>query len=238
MEFGDDLDITYVMGGLAREFGDPAALAMSWLDDAGSSGMPVDPRIWDGDAPRSSYPACMAYRAAAEQGTDAAERCLRALREAFMCHRRKLDGPEALVEEARRAGLDTARFRIDLESNAIVESFGADLEETRARGEVELPVLCFRAGEGDAEQCVTGADPYEDWRAAALAAGAEPSSGPLPDVAGALRRFGRMATAELEAVCDLPGPRAGAEVWRLASEWRVTRVPVLFGELWDPGPHR
>jgi hypothetical protein len=53
-------------------------------------------------------------------------------------------------------------------------------------------------------------------------------------VPGALRRFGRMATAELEAVCDLPGPRAGAEAWRLAGEWRVRRVPVLFGELWEP----
>jgi hypothetical protein len=52
-------------------------------------------------------------------------------------------------------------------------------------------------------------------------------------VAAALRRFGRMATAELEAVCDLPGPRAGAEVWRLASEWRVRRLPVLNSELWE-----
>jgi hypothetical protein len=42
-----------------------------------------------------------------------------------------------------------------------------------------------------------------------------------------------MATVELESVCDLPGPRAGAEAWRLASEWRLRRVPVLSGELWE-----
>jgi putative protein-disulfide isomerase len=232
VEFGDDLEITYVMGGLAREFGDPARLVLSWLEDAGTSGMPVDPRIWDGDAPRSSYPACIAVTAAAEQGRATAERYLRALREGFMCHRRKLDGPEALVEEARRAGLDIGRFRIDLESNAILERFGADLEETRALGEPGLPVLRFLPEDGD-EVRVRGADGYEDWRAAALVAGAAPSPEPGPDVAGALRRFGRMATAELAAVCDLPGPRAGAEVWRLASEWRAARVPVLFGELWE-----
>jgi hypothetical protein len=52
-------------------------------------------------------------------------------------------------------------------------------------------------------------------------------------VATALRRFVSMATAELEAVCDLPGPRAGAEAWRLASEWRLRRVPVLNSELWE-----
>ena len=63
VEFGDDLEITYVMGGLARSFGDTAALTMRWLEDAAGSGMPVDPRIWDADAPRSSYPACIAYTA-------------------------------------------------------------------------------------------------------------------------------------------------------------------------------
>ena len=125
VEFAGDLDITYVMGGLAREFGDHAELVMSWLEHSAESGMPVDPRIWaDGGAPRSSYPACIAVKAAAEQGAEAEERYLRALREGFMCGRRKLDGPEALVDEARRAGLDGERFRIDLESNATLEAFG------------------------------------------------------------------------------------------------------------------
>jgi hypothetical protein len=92
-------------------------------------------------------------------------------------------------------------------------------------------VLRFVSGDGEGR--VGGDDPYEAWREAALAAGAQPSSDTPLDVAAALGRFGRMATAELEAVCDLPGPRAAAEAWRLASEWRVTRVPVLFGELWE-----
>ena len=52
----------------------------------------------------------------------------------------------------------------------------------------------------------------------------------------ALRRhsavFGSMATAEVAAVCDLPGPRAPAELWRLATEWRVAARPVGSGELW------
>jgi putative protein-disulfide isomerase len=234
VEFGDDLEITYVMGGLAREFADPAALVAAWLDHAADSGMPVDPRIWSGDPPRSSYPACIAFRAATEQGPAVAERYLRGLREGFMCHRRKLDGSEALVDEARRAGLDPQRFRIDLESNATLEAFASDLEETRARphpDRLPLPAARFM---GDGERWVGGQQPYEVWRAAAGEAGASPGTDAPPDVMAALHRFGRMARTELEAVCDLPGPRAGAEVWRLASEWRTKRVPVLFGELWEP----
>jgi hypothetical protein len=71
-------------------------------------------------------------------------------------------------------------------------------------------------------------------REAVIGAGARPSGEPAPDVLAALRRFGRMAGAEVEAVCDLPGPRANAELWRLAAEWRVKPVRVLTGMLWEP----
>jgi hypothetical protein len=255
VEFGDGLEITYVMGGLAREFEeDLAALVIQWLDDAAESGMPCDPRVWHGDGVRSTYPACIALRAAAEQGADLAARYLRVLREGFVCHGRKLDGPEALVAEARRAGLDSQRFRIDLESNATLEAFGGDLEETRTIPEaareaglategshgskverLAFPALHFLPEDGAGEERWVGGDnSYEDWREAAIAAGANPSAEPHPDVAAALRRFQSMATVELEAVCDLPGPRAHAELWRLAAEWRVKPVRVLTGYLWEP----
>lgn len=253
VEFGDQLEISYVMGGLAREFEpDLSQLVIQWLDHSAGSGMPLDPRIWHSDGVRSTYPACIAFRAAGEQGPAVAERYLRVLREGFMCHGRKLDGPEALVAEARRAGLDAQRFRIDLESNAILEAFAGDLEESRtitdAAREAGLategshgskverlafPALRFIPEDDGEERWVGGHNSYEEWRETATAAGATPSAEPHPDVPGALRRFHSMATVELEAVCDLPGPRAGAEAWRLASEWRLRRVPVLSGELWE-----
>jgi len=251
VEFGGEVEITYVMGGLAREFEDLPQLVMNWLEHSAESGMPVDPRIWGDGAPRSSYPACIAVKAAAEQGSDAEERYLRALREGFMCGRRRLDSPQTLVDEARRAGLDGERFRIDLESNATLETFGRDLEDSRTIPEaareaglatdgshgssverLQFPALHFVGGDGG-ERWVGGDHSYEDWRDAAVELGGTRSEEPRPDVAAALRRFGRMATAELEAVCDLPGPRAGAEAWRLASDWRVRRVPVVASELWE-----
>ncbi len=144
-----------------------------------------------------------------------------------MCFRRKLDAPEALIEEARGAGLDAARFRVDIGSNAIVEAFGEDLERTRALGPVELPA--FEVG----ERLLSGPRAHEELRAAVLAAGGQPSGEVAPDVIAALERFGRMAGVEVEAVCGLPGPRAQAELWRLAAEWRVRPVRVLTGTLWE-----
>src|ERR671922_189933 len=240
-----------VMGGLAREYsGDLSSLVIEWLDAADQSGMPLDPRVWQEAPLRSTYPACMAVKAAAEQGTDAAGRYLRSLREGIMCRRRRLDSAEALVEEARGAGLDPQRFRIDLESHAIVEAFGADLEEARSvpdaarerglareRGQgsdgerLALPSLRFVGEAGD--EWRGGDHPYDEWRAAAIAAGARPSGEPRPHVLAALKRFGRMAVPEVEAVGDLAGPRASAELWRLAAEWRVRPHRFLTGELWE-----
>jgi hypothetical protein len=170
----------------------------------------------------------MAVKAAADQAPDAGHRYLRGLREGLMCFRRKLDTTEALVEEARRARLDVGRFRADLGSSATVEAFGRDLEETRAAG-IALPAIALGT-----EAAVSGPVPYEELRAAAVAAGAQPSGEPAPSVEEALRRFGTMATAEVAEVCGLPGPRAPAELWRLATEWRVRPVRVLTGELWEP----
>lgn len=226
VEFGADLAITYVMGGLAREFGDPRGMIVPWLDVSERSGMPVDPRLWDEAPLTSSYPACMAVKAAAEQGPEATDRYLRALREGLMCFRRKLDNADALIAAAREAGLDASRFRSSLESHAIVEAFGADLEETR-RHDLPLPFLRF-----DSVTVVASA-PYEELRAAAVAAGLEPSGGPLPDPLAAVARFGRLATVEIATLCDLPLTRAAADLWALAAELRLRPVRVLTGTLWE-----
>jgi predicted DsbA family dithiol-disulfide isomerase len=249
VEFGSDLSFRPVMGGLARDYEhghemDYGALLLHWLDRAAESGMPIDARLWPESPIRTTYPACMAVKAAAEQGREAELRYLRALREGLLCFRRKLDTTEALVEEARRAGLDVTRFRIDLGSHAIVEAFGADLDltrdvpsEARARDGAKDGQggerLVFPSGRFGDDTWVFGLQPYEAWRDAALAAGAQPAGEPAPDVLSALRRFGRMAALEVSAVCDLPGPRAEAELWRLAADWKVKATPVLTGFLFE-----
>jgi putative protein-disulfide isomerase len=256
VEFGDSLAWTYVMGGLSRDFtstpdgGDKAYrwLVTHWLDVAEEGGMPIDPRLWSEGPITSSYPACMAVKAAAEQSNDGGYAYLRALREGLLCFRRKLDNTEALVEEARTAGLDVKRFRVDLASHATVEAFGADLEAARAIPEdarerhgtartggperVTFPTMAFHSDDGAVHR-VYGIRPYEEYRAAARAAGAESLGADAPTIIEAINRFGRMATKEVETVCHLPGPRAHAELWLLATEWKVKPVKVLTGHLWE-----
>jgi hypothetical protein len=238
------------MGGLAREISavDHPGIVLDWLEAAEASRMPFDPLIWRTAALRSSYPASMAMKAATDQASDGGMAYLRALREGIMCFRRKLDTADALEGEARRMGLDGDRFKIDLASNAVVEAFGNDLEivrdvpeEARTAGEVvtaggrervPLPTIVF-TGEDGARHAVYGAGEYGDYKRAAEAAGAAPSGESPPVVTGALRRFGRMATREVEEVCGLRGPRAEAELWRLALEFEVKPTRAGTGWLWE-----
>ena len=58
VEFGEDLRITYVMGGLAREYsGDLGWLVEEWLEQSDRFGIPVDPRLWHEGPIASTYPA-------------------------------------------------------------------------------------------------------------------------------------------------------------------------------------
>jgi len=227
VEFDGTVEITYVMTGI-REISSGPAQAREWLEASAASGMPVDPRLWLEGGPSTSFPACMAVKAAAEQGDPAP--FLRGVREGFAFRRRRLDHAEAFESVARELGaLDLERFRIDMGSHAIMEAFGEDLERGR---EVELPTIEFRGADGSVH-AVVGPQPWEAYRDAALAAGAASAETPRPSVEEALRRFGTMAVVEVAAVCDLAGPAAPSELWRLAGEWKARPERTLAGEMWS-----
>jgi predicted DsbA family dithiol-disulfide isomerase len=264
-EFGDRLRFRWVMGGLAREYGDAYrdeesgitgkgscfdGMMALWLDVAAESGMPLDPRPWRHAPITSTYPACLAVKAAGEQGPELEYSYLRRLREGLMCEGRKLDHAEALVGESGPAGLDVERFRIDIVSNAITEAFAADLDEVRSPPDaardagkvkategghkrVSFPSLAF-AGKDGVRHGVWGWSPYEQYREAAAAAGAEVVQERPPEVVEAIERFGRVTTKEVEVLTGKPAPVARAELWDAARDWRLRPSPVLGGELWEP----
>jgi predicted DsbA family dithiol-disulfide isomerase len=211
-EFGDALAWEIVMAPA------PAPDPREWLDASDASGMPVDPRRLLEDPPASTNPAALAVVGVLALGD--ARPYLRRLQEAIFLGRARPDRADALMDVAREAGgyaLD--RLHVEFGSNATVEGLGAHFDRA---GERRTPTFVI----GEAE--LGGDTAYEQLRAAVALPPAQ-----SPSIEDALRRFGRMATAEVAAVCDLPGPRAAAELWRLALEWRVRPQRVLGGELWS-----
>ena len=209
-----------------------ADLMAHWLDVEAETGMPIDARLWTQNPISSTYPACQAVKAAAEQGPEAAYSYLRRLREGLMIERKKLDHAEALVGEAGAAGLDVERFRIDLASNAITEAFAADLDEVRdppaeARdaGEVRRTERHERLSFPSAVFAGDGA--LRPRRLGLAAIRGLPRGGP-----GRRRRGGRESPARAargaRALRPLRDPRARGAHRQAA--------PVLEAELWAPGP--
>jgi predicted DsbA family dithiol-disulfide isomerase len=224
VEFCDQVAITYVMAGMAKDIDAGPKLA-STLDVVAETAMPADPRVWLEHPPRSSYPSCLAVKAAAEQDLDGPY--LRRLREGTFLRRERLDNAEAFLAAARDVpALDLPRFEIDLRSNAIVELFGADRERAQAACDDGRPALPAFSVDGGP---TIGVD---ELRTAVLDRGAVP--GPLPSPEAALKQFGAMAAAEVAAVCDLPAIRARIELWRLAAEFRARPHESAFGERWEP----
>src|SRR4051812_40060153 len=199
VEFGDELDWKLVMGGLGRDYkGHERGALLAWVDDAAAIDMPMDPLLWKESPISSTYPACIAVKAAGEQGLDAQVRFLRVLREGLLCFRRKLDALEAFVEEARRAGLDVERFRVDAGSHASVEAFGNDLDLVRdvpegSPREDRVPFPTLRVGDA----WFFGRAPYPDLRAAAVDAGAAVVQPDPLSVDAAFARFERLAAEEV-----------------------------------------
>jgi predicted DsbA family dithiol-disulfide isomerase len=252
-EFGGELEFVWVMGGLTRSYERANLLDVvsRWLVDAAEGGMPCDPRIWTENPLSSTYPACQAAKAAAEQGPDASYRYLRTLREGIMFERRKLDHADALIDAAGRSGIDRGRFEVDLRSHAITEAFGTDLDEVRTppeeareagaihrsskgRERISFPSAVF-IGEDGGRHGAWGSDSVdgEKMREAASAAGAQAVNQGDLEPLDAIKRFGRCATKELEVLSGRPRPVVEAELWALARDWKLKPVPALTGTIWE-----
>jgi predicted DsbA family dithiol-disulfide isomerase len=170
------------MGGLLRDWQSyqdplnavhrPAQMAPQWFHVGKLSGVPVDERIWHEDPPGSSYPACIAVKAAGLQGRTSGERYLGRLRRAVMCERRNIARREVLLEVAEElaaepgeAPLDRERFEEDLGSEEALAAFRRDLMEARYRGIGRFPTLTFHRLSGPGI-IIVGYRPYDVLRAA------------------------------------------------------------------------
>ena len=263
-EFDGELEFVWVMGGLARQYGREytdeeggigkgpdcfADLISHWLEVAAESLMPTDPRIWTESPLTSTYPACQAVKAAEEQGWEAGYRYMRRVREGIMFERRKLDHMDSLVAAAGPAHIDRERFELDLQSNAITEAFGEDLdevrdppEEARAAGAVgrtegkeriSFPSAVFVGEDGSRHGVWKFARSPTALRDAALAAGARQVNEGSLEPMDAIQRFGRCATRELEALAERPAPVVEAELWAQARDWKLKPVSALTGTIWE-----
>ena len=149
----------------------PVQMGPIWRQAQHLSGVPVDDRIWVLDPPASSYPACLAVKAAELQSAAAADVYLGRLRQAVMTERRNIARRAVLLEVADEVAaaapdrLDAERLRHDLDAAPARDALREDLKEARYRGIGRFPTLTFSPARGTGVMIV-GYRPYETLRAA------------------------------------------------------------------------
>ncbi|MFN3928755.1 MAG: DsbA family protein [Thermoflexus sp.] len=249
--FRDQVRIRYVMGGLVRDMAEfydalnnirtPAQVAPHWRMVSERSGQPIDERLWlELDDPHfSTWPACIAIRAAFLQGEAVGERLLRRFRRAALTERRNIsrrDVQEALAREVE--GLDVERWRMDLENGRAERAFHEDLEECQRYGATGFPTLLFRyvgrvATPGAQRPVlVIGHRSYATYREI-LRRLAPTLQEHLPrDPLTLLAVYGPLTTRELAEIYGQDQETARAEMERLEREGSVRRIPVPRGEFW------
>ncbi|MBD0285807.1 MAG: DsbA family protein [Flavisolibacter sp.] len=173
--FGEKITWRYCMGGLLpdwKAFHDPlnavsrpAQMGPVWMEAAHITGMPINSTLWIHDPPQSSYPACMAVKAARLQSAMAEEVYLRRLRETVMIENKNIAQLPVLYRIAEQIAsiipeyFNAAVFREDMKNDRALEAFRADLQEVQLRQINRFPALIFRKG-GEAPLLLTGYRPY------------------------------------------------------------------------------
>ncbi|USD42734.1 DsbA family protein [Vibrio sp. SCSIO 43135] len=141
-----DLDVVYVVGGLAPDSDVPMPLEMQtqiasyWKRIEDYLGTQFNYDFWEKNTPRrSTYPSCRATLAARKQGKE--QTMLTAIQHAYYLQARNPSDNSVLIEVAKEAGLDQAQFKADLESSEIETELQNELALARSIGGNSFPSL-------------------------------------------------------------------------------------------------
>lgn len=251
--FGEQVAIRFVMGGLVedmRSFHDPLnaiggprwheQVASHWLDASHRHGMPVDTGIFQDtkDEFRSTYPACIAYKAAELQNEALAQKYLRRLREAAAAERRPIHREDVQGQLAAEVGLDVPQLLADLRSGRAKQAFAADLRECLSRGVTGFPTFLLRNQE-EQEVLLRGYQRFEAFESAfrQLAGDALAPRPVLADDASILafvRGYAKVAPREVSEAFGLTTEAAQERLRLLESEGLVRQQKAGNGSFYTP----
>jgi SAM-dependent methyltransferase/protein-disulfide isomerase-like protein with CxxC motif len=221
--YGDQIEIRTRMGGVFDDrshwlvkYGHDDASLPSWVADCMTvTGMPMLSDYMGRAGVLSTYPACLAFKAAERQSHAKADLLLRLLLEASCLNGFNVSKDPIIAAAGEKAGLDTARLLKDMRSSEVQQAFSVDRSAMEAN---EASFLWSRitgpSGDSVVIEEVFAAGPYEE--------AVDRVS------AGALRK--RTPTDILEYASRHPGnlcAREVAEVFRTTSEDAERRLAQL-----------
>lgn len=240
--YGDQLEFEFVVGGLVRDFDEfhdganeieePADVAPHWEEASGKHGMPVDVAVWEEAPPRSTYPACMATKAAELQDPRLGLRYLRRLREVTATEVRNIAKRSTLVEVGESVGVDTDRLVEALDDGRAERAFREDLGRMRQRGVRGFPTFELTVG---GEPTILGTyQPFENIERTLLRRVPTLEPRKRPPLRAFIDAYGYVATREVAEVYGRDRRRAEEALEELADAGEIESVRRGNGRFWLP----
>ncbi|WP_300175758.1 DsbA family protein [uncultured Aliivibrio sp.] len=145
----NDIEIVYVLGGLAPDSSEPMPqemqiqIASYWQKIENYLGTSFNHDFWEKNTPRrSTYPSCRAILAARSQGAELA--MLEAIQKAYYLEAKNPSDNEVLLYCARSIDLDMTKFELDLLSPETHQALLDEITFSRSIGKNGFPSLFFK----------------------------------------------------------------------------------------------
>lgn len=239
LEYGDYFEIDYRMGGLLPDWSynsggisKPSDVAHHWDEASLHYEMPIDGDVWLEDPLDSSYPSCIAMKAAQIQSAEKAVKFMRILREALYLDKKNITKWENIAEAAKLAGLDVEKLKADYDGDA-KKLFEVDLNLAKSLGVRGFPTLFFSDGNNN-QLTVYGSKPYASYENALLTlfsdAKKKQFSNKNPLVLFEI--FPTLAPKEYAVILDISDAQAKDILEKLYKEGRLDKKKIKNGSLY------
>jgi putative protein-disulfide isomerase len=172
-EYGQVIEYRYIMCGMIPDWNTyadpvnsvskPIHMGPVWMHASEVTKVKINYSLWHEDPPSSSFPPCIAVKAAGLQSPIAEDAYLFALRKAMMEDGANISKQEVLLsiaEDLELTDFDFEKFYMDWKHPRSREAFRKDRQKARFHSIGRFPTLTFTKPEGK-EMIITGYRPYE-----------------------------------------------------------------------------
>lgn len=238
LEYGDQIEIDYRMGGLLPDWkynsggiSKPSDVAHHWDEVSEYYDMPIDGDLWLEDPLNSSYPPSIAFKAAQMQDDDKAIAFMRTLREMVFLEKKNITKWEHMSQAATENDLDPVKLKKDYESRA-KDLFQADLslaQNMRVRG---FPTLFFIDGENN-QEIVYGFRPYQDYENAILKTFPKAVKKEYDhSCTGLFAKYSTLTKTEFAELSGLSKSESESLLEQLTDEGKLIQTTTKNGNMW------
>ncbi len=239
MEYGDYFTVQYHMGGLLPSWEGfngggitkPSDVAHHWEEMSQYFDMPIDGDVWLNDPLSSSYPPCIAFKAAEMQSERQAANFLRRIREMVFLEKKNITRWEHIKLAAFETGLDTAKLAADYNGPAL-QSFREDLNLAAKYGVRGFPAIFFSDTLNN-QLTVYGYHPYEDFETAIKKLGTDIQKRTYETKEDHLfHHFASLTDKEFSVLANVPKAEATASLESLEKRGKIQKYQSKNGTLW------